>query len=94
MLKECKTKECQKTCNKKRRRPRKRWTGEVEEHLNTTGIRNIQALVRDPSCMEEHVLEAKVLNGLCHLRISGTGMNCFKIRRKLTHGHDILVDNI
>jgi AT hook motif. len=37
---------------KKRGRPRKRWTDEVEEHLNTDGIRNRQGLVRHSSGME------------------------------------------
>lgn len=57
-------------------------------------MRNRQALVRDPSGMEEHILEAKALNGLCHLKISGIGMSCFKIRKELIHDHDVLVDNI
>jgi hypothetical protein len=62
--------------------------------LNRTGIRNIQALLRDPSVTEELVLEAKVLNALCNLRRSGTGMYCFTIITELTHGNDILVDII
>jgi len=93
MLKEYKIKEFQNNLQK-RGIPRKRWRDEFEERWNTTVIRNRQALVRDPSGMEEHILEAKVLNGLCHLKIRGTGMYCFKIRKELIHGHDILVDII
>jgi hypothetical protein len=56
-----------KQLQRKRGRPRKIWTDEIEEHLNTTGIRNRQVLVTAPSVMEEHIFEAKVPNTLCHL---------------------------
>jgi hypothetical protein len=78
----------------KRGKPRKRWKDDVEERWNTTAIRYRQAFVRDPSGMEEQVLEAKVLNGLYHWKLRGTVMYCFRIRKELIHGHDILVDTI
>jgi len=76
---------------KKRGRPLKRRKDGVEERWNTTAVRNGQAPVRYQSDMEEHILETKVLNGVCHWKIRGTRMYCFRIRKELLHGQDILV---
>jgi hypothetical protein len=45
------------------RRPRKRWTVQLEEDLNIKGIRNWHAVARDVQECRKTVLEAKVHNG-------------------------------
>jgi len=45
------------------KRPRRRWTVELEEDLNVKGVRNWHAVVRDGQECRKIVLEAKVGNG-------------------------------
>ena len=47
---------------RKRQRPQKRWTNEVEEDLKIMGIRNWHKMVRGLEEWKRTVLEAKVHN--------------------------------
>jgi hypothetical protein len=49
---------------RKRRRPRKRWTDEVEEDFKIMRIRNWHSVTKDRQKWRKTVLEVKVHNGL------------------------------
>ena len=54
---------------RKRGRPRKRWTDEIEEDLKTMGIRNLYTAARNRKQWRRAALEAEVHDGRWCLRM-------------------------
>lgn len=67
---------------RKRGRPSKRWTDEVEVNLSIVRIRNSQGLIRDLRERRTVLLEATFCNGVQHLRRSWT-----RRKMKLIYAH-------